>query len=333
MSVAEPTMTPELARACIYSFVWQLSQRQDRRTLMDPQAAAVHKAQTQTAQAQHEQTLLGSVYDQAARWWTDRKREEYLQGAGRDALAELEGKRDLKGVTNHATGLPETSADLGSGREVMRGIDLAMSAAIPCWGLATAVSQTDETEDGEWMAIGYKALKVHCGDCKAIGTLPGPTCHDCGGAGERTSSLLVFFRKQKIHCQTCQGHGRLQGPTCERCEGNGTIQNWSEQEYETVRANARLIAREVIALSADGMFVPDPGLGQGDAEMDDLIWQDGSGDVLMFRITHKGYQEMQRFMETRPELQRVVPILEYAGTEVRSQAPQWAQAEYNHQRQ
>lgn len=332
MTVAKESMTPELARVCIWSFFWQLGQRQDRRKLMDPQTAMLYKAQQKQAAQQREMTVFDSVVQQAGRFFTERKRQEYLEGAGADALEQLQAERDLKGVVNHATGLPETANDLASGREVMRGVDLVMSAALPVWGVATSVCQTDETPDGEWMAIGYKALKVHCQDCKALGRLPGPVCTDCGGTGQRSSSLLVFFKRQTFSCTTCRGHGRLEGPVCERCEGDGTIQNWSEQEYETVRDAARMIARQVVEMAAEGLLVPDPGLGQNDSEMDDLMWTDGAGEVLLYRITHKGYQEMQRVMQKHPELQRVVPLLEYAGTEVRSQAPQWAKAEYNQER-
>ena len=86
--VAEAAMTPELARTCIYSFFWQIAQHQDRRILMSPHSAALHKAQTQATEQRRALTLLESVYAQAARFFTDRKREDHLQGAGQDALAQ-----------------------------------------------------------------------------------------------------------------------------------------------------------------------------------------------------------------------------------------------------
>jgi hypothetical protein len=331
VSIVEESMTPEVARACIFSFFWQLSKRQDRRVVMNPAEAAALKAQQKADDRNRELSLIDRVTRQAGRFFGDRKREEYLQSAGKDALGELEAGRDTRGVVNHATGLPEGANDLGSGREVMRGEDLAMAAALPCWGLATIVSQTNETPDGEWIAIGYKALKVHCQPCKALGRLPGEVCPECKGQGQRRASLFIPWKRAKVHCELCSGHGRLPGPSCGECNGQGTKQNWSEEEYETVRFNARLIAREVHRMAEAGLMIPDPGLGQ-DAETDDILWQDGQGDALLFRITRKGYAAMQDYMNAHPELQKVVPILEFAGADVRSQAPQWAQAEYEQQR-
>jgi len=149
----------------------------------------------------------------------------------------------------------------------------------------------------------------------------------------------MAFKPKHVTCPACGGRMRVPLPawsrirtpdglvTCQQCNGVGKLENWTEEEHATVKANARTIARVVHRLAEQGLFNTRP-LNDRDAEMGDLVWETENGLTLGFRLTWKGYQYMEAECTRRPELKRMVHSLTYAGDDVRSEAPSWAQDEY-----
>jgi hypothetical protein len=324
-------MSPEQAEHAIWGWFAQVAHSRDRRTVMTPEdARALLVAQSQ-AEEQQKLSLSARIHNGLARIFSKREREEYGQAAYKDALAELEGGQDLRGKVNHATGLPESANDLETGRGIISGIDLCMAVMVPPYALAASVSAwlppgLDADVDENWQVMAFKPMKTHCTDCVVTGRLKGPKCKPCRGRGRiRTGGL--FSRSWKM-CDPCQGHGTLPGPICPACKGKGTVDNWTEENHATVTHNARQIARKVRDLSKEGYFNPDP-ISKEDNEMGDLTWEDDEGLTIGFKLTYKGFKRMENYVEEHRDLRHLVHTLKYAGNDVRSQAPQWAQDEYS----
>jgi hypothetical protein len=324
-------MSPEMAEQIIWAFFWQAAHSRDRRKVMNPDQAAEVAHQHAAGQQSLELDLLGRIERHVARWFTRERQEEAKQGAGADALAELEAHAKAKpGAVNHRTGLPESVKDLDAGRGCVSGVDLAMAVLIPPFALAAASTAWlppggDETKDEDWQVMAYKAMKKHCPVCKALGKLPGAKCEKCEGRGR--VKIGGFMSREWDVCARCAGHGHMTGPTCPDCNGQSTISNWSQEEHDTVQANASMIARTAERLSQEGWFRARP-IHKDDAEMGDLVWEDNEGNTLGFKLTYKGYQRCMEYIDKKPELKHTLHTLTYAGEDVRAQAPQWAQDEY-----
>jgi len=330
--MSEGFMSDDQAEVCIWGFFAQLDRSRDRRKVMSPEDQALLMEQKRAASTQQEAGWWDRIEKAKARWLTPDRRKAAEDDAVTDALGELEAGKDLRGKVNHATGLPESSGDLETGRGMISGVDLCMSVLVPPRSLACASTAWlppggDENVESDWQVMSFKAIKTACTKCKSKGRLDGPLCKRCKGRGHWGKGL---FRRKRVWCKPCQGHGRLTGPVCDECEGKGNIEGWSEEEHETVNHNTRQISRAVTRMAGNGWFRENP-IAKEDVEMGDLTWEDDEGNTLGFKLTYSGYKQLQDLIKTQPDLRRAVHSLEYAGEEVRSRAPQWAQDEYSQQ--
>jgi RNA polymerase subunit RPABC4/transcription elongation factor Spt4 len=329
--MSDGLMSPEMAEQIIWAFFWQAAHTRDRRKTMTLDQAAEIAGQHTAGQQALELDLLGRIERSLARWFTREKQDEVKAGAGADALAELEAHAKAKpGGINHATGLPESVSGLDTGRSVVSGVDLAMNVLVPPFALAAASTawlppDGDPAKDSDWQVLAFKAMTRHCADCKALGKLPGAKCAKCDGRGR--VKIGGFMSREWDVCAPCRGHGHADGPECPTCQGRSTVSNWSEEEHATVKANANMIARTAEKLSHDGLFRARP-IHKEDAEMGDLVWEDDEGNTLGFKLTYKGFQRMNEYIDKKPELKHSLHTLTYAGADVRAQAPKWAQDEY-----
>lgn len=329
--MSEGRMSPEQAEQAIWAFFWQVSRSRDRRKVMTPDEVAAMSAEAARGQSELEISLASKIQRVLAKVFTGKRREEVQEGATKDALAELEAAAGARvGRVNQATGLPESEVDLASGRDVVSGEDLCMSMLVPPFALAAATvawlpDGKDPAKDENWQVMAYKPVKRICMGCNGLRREKGPRCKECNGKGRR--KVGAFLSKTWDMCGPCQGHGVLLGPVCGQCKGAGTIENWSQEEHETVRANSHMISQTVTKLAAEGLFNAKP-IDKNDAEMGDLVWEDDRGDTLGFKLTWKGFKHMQEYIDKRPELKRHMHMLVHAGDDVRSQAPEWAVKEY-----
>ena len=327
----EGLMSPEQAEQAIWAFFWQVLHSRDRRQPMSPEEIAASMEERAVARTQLEIGLAGKIQRALARVFSARGQEANAEAATKDALAELEAtEKNRTGKVNQATGLPENVVDLATGRGVVTGEDLVMDMLVPPYALAAASVAwlppgADPSRDESWQVMAYKPVRRICGRCDGKGRRPGDRCKECNGKGRR--KIGGFLSTNFEMCGACQGHGQRVGPICDDCGGKRTVENWTDEEHQTVRANARMISQQVNRLAEEGLFDPRP-VDKNDVEMGSLTWEDKSGNTLGFKLTWKGLKYMREYIEKRPELKRSMHALAHAGDDVRAQAPQWARDEY-----
>lgn len=165
----EQLMSPDQAERTIWSFYWQLDNSRDRRAAapVGPQPS-VEQAHAQQEEQSFMGGLLESVQKQIDRFYTTRKRQEYLDAEADRAKAEIKARNDaLPGQLDPKTGLPAKASDLATGRGVVSGIDLCLEVILPPEGVAgTATarleplplgekSETWGDKDEHWKVLGY----------------------------------------------------------------------------------------------------------------------------------------------------------------------------------
>ena len=106
----EGLMTPEEAERKVWEFYWQLDGSIDRRTAplkFEPP----DRIEMDREKRDRYQGLWGRVQRQVDRWFTHRKRDEYLEGAASDMLEQARVDRDNRGRVDYRTGLVKYKYD------------------------------------------------------------------------------------------------------------------------------------------------------------------------------------------------------------------------------
>jgi hypothetical protein len=161
-------ITPEEAEQVIWSFYWQLDNSRDRRGATPiPTDEEINDRQRQVQEKR--QGLLVRAAKHVVKWFSPAKQRDAYEGAMQDAMDEWShftagqpGKIDTK------TGLPQSEAELSSGRGVKRGRILCLGAIISPSSLAeTCTLDLEPCPPGEnaerwgselshWRAMMYK---------------------------------------------------------------------------------------------------------------------------------------------------------------------------------
>jgi len=309
----EGYMSPDDAERAVWAFYWQLYHSRDRRTApirSEPGDTLSEEERHELRQREEQQIGLWSkVQKQVSRWFTTSKQEDHYKGITDDLRGQVAADADLSGVLHAGTGLPQTANDLASGRGIVSGAQLCLGAIIPPEDLAAATttwlppcpmdenSETWGNELEHWQALAYKPKEIPCPDCQGRG------------------KVQTLFKGNPILV------------TCGVCGGKGSKPNWKPEEFEAVEANAFQIKRKIHELAERGYFDKRP-INPNDREMSDLVWEDEAGFTIGFKLTYEGLQRMLEYCDQVPELQQKLHVLQYAGEELRREAPDWAQKEF-----
>lgn len=167
--MSEQLMSPTEAERSIWGLYWQVDNMRDRSAPgpgMPTDSEIVQKKEEKATWL----GLLGErLKKQVDRFYTTKKRQEYLDGEAARAKEEIRVRNELlPGRLDPRTGLPVNARDLATGRGVVSGIDLCLEVIIPPDLLAASCThwlppcpgdqkrEDWEAEDSNWQALAYK---------------------------------------------------------------------------------------------------------------------------------------------------------------------------------